>query len=118
MAAHLYADYVIVGAGSAGCVLADRLTADGRHKVVLLEAGGDDRPLKEPRQFMSNVMIHMPTGFGKTLNDPKVNWLYETELDHGSGDRRHKWPRGKVPGGSSSINGLLYVRGQAADYDG
>ena len=118
MAADLYADYVIVGAGSAGCVLANRLTADGRHNVVLLEAGGDDRPLKEPGQFLSNVMIHTPIGFGKTLNDPKVNWLYETELDHGSGDRKHKWPKGRVLGGSSSINGLLYIRGQAADYDG
>jgi len=117
MAADLYADYVIVGAGSAGCVLANRLTESGRHKVVLLEAGGDDRPLKEPRQFMSNVMIHTPIGFGKTLNDPKVNWLYETETDEGSGNRKHKWPKGKVLGGSSSINGLLYVRGQSADYD-
>ncbi len=118
MAADLYADYVIVGAGSAGCVLAARLTESGAHKVVLLEAGGDDRPLKEPGQFISNVMIHTPIGFGKTLNDPKVNWLYETEVDEGSGGRRHKWPKGKVLGGSSSINGLLYVRGQSADYDG
>jgi choline dehydrogenase len=118
MAADLYADYVIVGAGSAGCVLASRLTDSGEHKVVLLEAGGDDRPLKEPSQFLSNIMIQTPIGFGKTLNDPKVNWLYETEVDEGSGGRRHKWPKGKVLGGSSSINGLLYVRGQAADYDG
>ena len=117
MAADLYADYVVVGAGSAGCVLAARLTESGAHKVVLLEAGGDDRPLKEPSQFMSNVMIHTPIGFGKTLNDPKVNWLYETEVDEGSGNRKHKWPKGKVLGGSSSINGLLYVRGQSADYD-
>ena len=117
MAADLFADYVIVGAGSAGCVLANRLTESGRHKVVLLEAGGDDRPWKEPGQFLSNIYIHTPIGFGKTLNDPKVNWLYETEVDHGSGDRAHKWPKGKVLGGSSSINGLLYVRGQAADYD-
>jgi len=111
------ADYVIVGAGSAGCVLAERLTASGAHKVVLLEAGGDDRPLREPAQFLSNMMIHIPIGFGKTLNDPKVNWLYETEPDPGTGNRPHKWPKGKVLGGSSSINGLLYVRGQAADYD-
>ena len=117
MAADLYADYVIVGAGSAGCVLADRLTQSGAHRVVLLEAGGDDRPLKEPRQFMSNLMIHTPIGFGKTLNDPKVNWLYKTEVDEGSGGRAHTWPKGKVLGGSSSINGLLYVRGQSADYD-
>jgi choline dehydrogenase len=118
MAADLYADYVIVGAGSAGCVLANRLTASGEFKVVLLEAGGDDRPLREPSQFMSNMMIHIPIGFGKTLNDPKVNWIYETEVDKGTGDRPHKWPKGKVLGGSSSINGLLYVRGQSADYDG
>jgi choline dehydrogenase len=118
LAADLYADYVIVGAGSAGCVLAARLSESGEHKVVLLEAGGDDRPLKEPGQFVSNVMIHTPIGFGKTLNDPKVNWLYETEVDEGSGSRKHKWPKGKVLGGSSSINGMLYVRGQSADYDG
>jgi len=118
MAADLYADYVIVGAGSAGCVLANRLTESGEFKVVLLEAGGDDRPLREPSQFMSNMMIHIPIGFGKTLNDPKVNWIYETEIDKGTGGRPHKWPKGKVLGGSSSINGLLYVRGQSADYDG
>lgn len=118
MTADLYADYIIVGAGSAGCVLANRLTQCGKHTAILLEAGGDDRPGKEPGQFMSNMMIHTPIGFGKTLNDPKVNWLYETEVDEGSGGRRHKWPKGKVFGGSSSINGLLYVRGQAQDYDG
>ena len=111
-------DYIVVGAGSAGCVLANRLSADARHRVLLLEAGGDDRPLRNPRQLWSNLMIHTPIGFGKTLNDPKVNWLYETEVDEGSGGRRHKWPKGKVLGGSSSINGLLYIRGQSADYDG
>ena len=111
-------DYIIVGAGSAGCVLANRLSADPKTRVLLLEAGGDDRPLHNLKQFWSNMMIQTPIGFGKTLNDPKVNWLYETEEDKGSGGRRHKWPKGKVLGGSSSINGLLYIRGQAADYDG
>ncbi|MEH3106272.1 MAG: GMC family oxidoreductase N-terminal domain-containing protein [Sphingomonas fennica] len=111
-------DYIIVGAGSAGCVLANRLSADPANRVLLLEAGADDRPLKAPSQFLSNMMIHTPIGFGKTLNDKKVNWLYETEPDPGTAGRPHKWPKGKVLGGSSSINGLLYVRGQAEDYDG
>ena len=100
-------DYIVVGAGSAGCVLANRLTADGTATVLLLEAGGKD----------TNPMIHIPIGYSKTLKDPSVNWLYETEPDATSGGRPHVWPRGKVLGGSSSINGLLYVRGQAADYD-
>ena len=112
------ADYVIVGAGSAGCVLAARLSEDPAVKVVLLEAGGDDRPLHNLRQFMSNLMIHIPVGYASTLSDPKVNWLYKTEADPGTGGRVHTWPRGKVLGGSSSINAMLYVRGQAEDYDG
>ena len=112
------ADYIVVGAGSAGCVLANRLSASPSNRVLLLEAGGDDRPFHEPSQFFSNLMIQTPIGFGKTLNDRKVNWLYETEPDAGTGGRTHKWPKGKVLGGSSSINGLLYVRGQAQDYDG
>ncbi|HEY2659305.1 MAG TPA: choline dehydrogenase [Caulobacteraceae bacterium] len=117
MGDRLEADYVIVGAGSAGCVLANRLSADGQSKVVLLEAGGDDRPTRNPSQFMSNLMIHVPVGYSQTLKDPKVNWLYPTEPDPGTGGRVHVWPRGKVLGGSSSINGLLYIRGQHSDYD-
>jgi len=117
MSDDLQADFIIVGAGSAGCVLANRLSADGS-KVLLLEAGGDDRPTHNPSQFLSNLMIHVPVGYSQTLKDPKVNWLYPTEPDPGTGGRVHIWPRGKVLGGSSSINGLLYIRGQHADYDG
>jgi choline dehydrogenase len=112
------ADYVIVGAGSAGCVLANRLTTDGSAQVVLLEAGGDDRPLKEPGQFSSNFNIHIPAGFTRMLSDPKVNWNYQTEPDPGTNGRRHAFPRGKVLGGSSAINGMIYVRGLPEDYEG
>ncbi len=101
-------DYIIIGAGSAGCVLANRLSADPKNKVLVLEAGPKD----------SNMWIHVPVGYARTLVDPKVNWLFPTEPDPGSNDRVHIWPRGKVLGGSSSINGLLYIRGQASDYDG
>ncbi|MEM0985422.1 MAG: choline dehydrogenase [Pseudomonadota bacterium] len=101
-------DYIIVGAGSAGCVLANRLSEDPKTRVLLLEAGGKD----------TSPMIHIPVGYAQTLKDPKINWLYETEPDPGSNDRPHVWPRGKVLGGSSSINGLLYIRGQTHDYDG
>src|ERR1700710_2257942 len=116
MSEPIRADYIVVGAGSAGCVLANRLTADGDARVLLLEAGGDDRPTHNLGQFLSNLMIHVPVGYSTTLKDPKVNWLYATEPD--AAGRTHVWPRGKVLGGSSSINGLLYVRGQPADYDG
>jgi len=100
-------DYIIVGAGSAGCVLANRLTASGRHRVLLLEAGGHDR----------NIWIHIPLGYGKLFSNPKVNWLYTTEPEPELNNRRVIQPRGKVLGGSSSINGLLYIRGQHEDFD-
>jgi choline dehydrogenase len=100
-------DYIIVGAGSAGCVLANRLTADGRHRVLLLEAGGHDR----------HFWIHVPLGYGKLFSDARVNWLYSSEPEPELDNRRIIQPRGKVLGGSSSINGLLYVRGQHEDYD-
>jgi choline dehydrogenase len=99
------ADYVVVGAGSAGCVMAARLSEDPGTRVVLLEAGGPDR----------NPWIHIPLGYGKTITDPRVNWCYETEPDLNG--RRFYWPRGKVLGGSSSINGLVYIRGQHQDFD-
>jgi choline dehydrogenase len=100
-------DYIIVGAGSAGCVLADRLTASGRHRVLLLEAGGTDR----------TAWVQMPIGYGKSFYDPRVNWMYMTEPDDGLGGRRGYWPRGKVLGGSSSINAMVHIRGQHADFD-
>src|SRR5207244_3427375 len=101
------ADFVVIGAGSAGCAVAARLSEDPGTRVVLLEAGGEDK----------NRWIHIPLAFGKTFADPSVNWCYETEPDPGAADRRVFWPRGKVLGGSSSINGLLYIRGQHEDFD-
>ena len=101
-------DYIIVGAGSAGCVLANRLSESGRHRVLLLEAGGAD----------TNVWIHVPLGYGKLFADPSVNWLYQSEPQVELNGRRIPQPRGKVLGGSSSINGLVYVRGQREDFDG
>jgi choline dehydrogenase len=100
-------DYVIVGAGSAGCVLANRLSADGKNSVLLLEAGPKD----------TNLWIHVPLGYGKLFKEKTVNWMYQTEPEPELGGRQVFQPRGKVLGGSSSINGLLYVRGQHEDYD-
>jgi choline dehydrogenase len=100
-------DYVIVGAGSAGCVLANRLTEDGRCKVALIEAGGPDR----------NPWIHVPAGYYRNFSNPAVTWQFGSGPEPHLGGRVVPWPRGRVLGGSSSINGLLYVRGQAQDYD-
>jgi choline dehydrogenase len=100
-------DYVIVGAGSAGCVLANRLSADGRNSVLLLEAGPRD----------TNLWIHVPLGYGRLFKEKSVNWMYQTEPEPGLNGRNIFQPRGKVLGGSSSINGLLYIRGQHDDYD-
>ncbi|MDR7103743.1 GMC family oxidoreductase N-terminal domain-containing protein [Croceicoccus sp. BE223] len=110
-------DYVIVGAGSAGCALAARLSARADITVLLLEAGGDDRILKNPGQARTNALISIPAGVAKAMEDPRVNWGYESALDPVTG-RRHVLPRGRVLGGSSSINGMIYARGQREDYDG
>ncbi len=100
-------DFVIVGAGSAGCALANRLSADGKHSVALIEAGPADK----------NPWIHIPVGYFRTMGNPKSDWMYVTEADGGIAGRAISWPRGRVLGGSSSINGLLYVRGQPQDYN-
>lgn len=100
-------DFIVVGAGSAGCVLANRLSESGKHKVLLLEAGGSDL----------NFWIWMPIGYGKTFYKPSVNWMYLTEPDPGLNNRVSYWPRGKVLGGSSSINAMVFIRGQREDFD-
>ncbi len=99
-------DYIIVGAGAAGCVLANRLTENGRHKVLLLEAGGSD----------NRFFINMPLGYGKIFYDPSINWMYRAEPDAGLAEQVDFWPRGKVIGGSTSINAMVYVRGDASDF--
>jgi choline dehydrogenase len=101
-------DFIVVGGGSAGCALVNRLSENGRHKVTLIEAGPPDR----------NPWIHLPIGYGKTMWDKRVNWAFYTEPDANMNGRRIYWPRGKVLGGSSSINGLIAIRGQREDYDG
>jgi len=100
-------DYIVVGAGSAGCVLAARLSEDPATRVLLLEAGPPDRSL----------WIHLPIGYGKTMWSPRYNWCFETDPEPNLNGRRIYWPRGKTLGGSSSINGLIYIRGQREDFD-
>lgn len=100
-------DYVIVGGGTAGCILANRLSASGRHSVLMLEAGGDGRGL----------WVTIPAGFSKLITNPKFNWLFETEAENSTLDRKILVPRGKGLGGSTLINGMIYVRGQPEDYD-
>ena len=97
-------DYIIVGAGSAGCVLADRLTASGKHRVLLLEAGGSDR----------RFYVQMPLGYGKTFYDKSVNWMYTAEPDPGLNGQRDFYPRGKLLGGSSSIIAVMALGPKAA----
>ena len=100
-------DYIVTGAGSAGCVVAARLSEGGRYRVLLLEAGGND----------SNPWIHMPMGYPKVYANPRFNWMYESEPEPGLMGRRLYQPRGRVLGGTSAINGMVYMRGNAADYD-
>jgi len=100
-------DYVIVGAGTAGCLLANRLSADPRHAVLLLEAGGAD----------DYVWIHVPVGYLYCIGNPRTDWMYFTEPDAGLNGRKLRYPRGRVLGGCSSINGMIYMRGQSRDYD-
>ena len=100
-------DFIVTGAGSAGCVLAARLSENGRHKVLLLEAGGRD----------NHFWIHVPMGYAKTFVDPRVNWMFESEPEKELNNRTMYQPRGKVLGGTSSINGMIYMRGNSADYD-
>ncbi len=100
-------DYIIVGAGTAGCLLANRLSADASKRVLLIEAGGKD----------DYHWVHIPIGYLKCIGNPRTDWCYQTALESGLNQRSIRYPRGKILGGSSSINGMLYMRGQARDYE-
>ena len=100
-------DYIIIGAGSAGCVLANRISSNPKNKVLLLEAGGKD----------TNPWIHIPGGYFKTMHNPETDWCFNTEEEPFCDNRKMTYPRGKTLGGSSSINGMLYIRGQSNDYN-
>jgi choline dehydrogenase len=100
-------DFVVVGAGSAGCVLAERLSANGRFTVAVIEAGGSDR----------RFWVQVPLGYGKTFYDRSVNWAYRAEPDPGLAGQSDYWPRGKLLGGSSSINAMVWIHGDARDFD-
>jgi len=101
-------DFIVTGAGSAGCAVAGRLSESGRYRVLLLEAGGRD----------SYPWIHIPLGYTKTFANPRYNWMFESEPEKELNNRTLYQPRGKVLGGTSSINGMVYMRGTSTDYDG
>src|SRR6201996_2133871 len=101
-------DYIVVGAGTAGCIIANRLSADAANRVLILEAGGDD----------NWIWFHIPVGYLFAIGNPRADWLFKTEAEAGLNGRSLDYPRGKVIGGSSAINAMIYMRGQAQDYDG